>query len=138
MLSWMHSFDVVLCPTTFSPALLPENIVDRAYVPGKFGYTIAYNLARFPSSVLGAVGVATEEDHAGMPVSVQVVSAPNQEALALQVAALIQERVPNVSEMHPVLSPSTESESVVVGAEGVVQEDVAESDAELEVQAEIL
>jgi hypothetical protein len=143
MISWIGDFDVVLCPTTFSPALLPENVVDREYVPGKFGYTIAYNLARFPAAVVGAVGVATEEEYEGLPVSVQVVSAPSQESLALQVATLIQEGVPNVGLMRPsLLVDQVHEEPVEVGehVEEVKVEVEAGEQAEevVEVEATIL
>ena len=81
LLTWLQSYDVILCPTNAFPAPALANPV-----PGAAGYTSIYNLTGWPAVVVRA-GTAPAE---GLPIGVQVIAQPWREDVALAVAAKIE------------------------------------------------
>ena len=79
-LSWMEDrYDIMLCPAHATPAV-PHEEMER------FRYTYPYNLLGWPAGV-----VRCGSDPEGMPIGVQVVGRPWQEAAVLAVAGVLEE-----------------------------------------------
>lgn len=80
MLSYMRSYDVILCPVDRHPAPL-----HHADDPERFSYTLAYSLTGWPCAVVRA-GTSPEN----LPIGVQVVARPWREDVALAVAQFLE------------------------------------------------
>ena len=80
MLAFMEHFDLLLCPTSASPALPHEDEQGP-----DFSYTQAFNLAGWPAVVVPA-GSSPE----GLPIGVQIVAHPWREDVALAAAARVE------------------------------------------------
>ena len=91
MLSFMASYDVILCPVEPIPAQrhgwrsLPDTTETAERVNKGWSYTYAYNLVGWPAAV---VRVGTTQG--GMPIGVQIVARPWREDVALAVAQHIE------------------------------------------------
>jgi amidase len=83
MLSFMESYDVILCPVCERPAM-PHDTVDDRHARD-ISYTLTYSLTGWPSVAVRA-GTSPE----GLPIGVQVVARPWREDVALAVAKHIE------------------------------------------------
>jgi amidase len=83
MLSFMESYDVILCPVCESPAVPHEATGTRN--ARDISYTLTYSLTGWPSVAVRA-GTSPE----GLPIGVQVVARPWREDVALTVAKHIE------------------------------------------------
>lgn len=83
MLSFMESYDVILCPVCESPAV-PQDATG-ARNARDISYTLTYSLTGWPCVVVRA-GASPE----GLPIGVQVVARPWREDVALAVAQQIE------------------------------------------------
>jgi amidase len=82
MVSFMESYDVILCPVNPFPAQPHGKTIRTAESFRKgLSHTYAYNLAGWPGAV---VRVGTAQD--GLPIGVQIVARPWCEDVALAVA----------------------------------------------------
>jgi amidase len=82
MISFMASYDVILCPVNPFPAQPHGKTVDTVENFRKgLSHTYAYNLVGWPGAVV-RVGTSPE----GLPIGVQIVAQPWREDLALAVA----------------------------------------------------
>ncbi|MGW8368936.1 MAG: amidase [Gammaproteobacteria bacterium] len=84
MLAFMRNFDLILAPV-HAYAALPHNLLNSADLRPAFSYTQAFNLTGWPSAV-----VRTGTTDRGLPVGIQIVAAPWQDPLTLEVAALLE------------------------------------------------
>jgi amidase len=80
MLTFLHQYDVILCPVCAFPAP-PHGSTLEADMRLGFSYTGAYNLTGWPGAVVRG---GTSPD--GLPIGVQVVARPWREDVALAVA----------------------------------------------------
>jgi amidase len=80
----MRNFDLILAPV-HAYAALPHNLLNSADLRPAFSYTQAFNLTGWPSAV-----VRTGTTDRGLPVGIQIVAAPWQDPLTLEVAALLE------------------------------------------------
>lgn len=80
MLSFMQSYEVILCPVDSRPAPLHGEPTE-----GLFNYTLPYSLAGWPCVVVRA-GKSTE----GLPIGVQIVARPWHEEVALAVGRCLE------------------------------------------------
>jgi amidase len=86
MLSFMESYDVILCPVYPFPARPHGKTAETAESFRKgLSHTYAYNLAGWPGAV---VRVGTTQE--GLPIGVQIVARPWREDVALAVAEHIE------------------------------------------------
>ena len=85
MLSFLQSYDVIVCPAHTHPAVPHGTTYDEEHLPG-FRYTGFYNLTGWPGAVVRG---GTSAD--GLPIGVQVVAAPWREDVALAVAQRIED-----------------------------------------------
>jgi amidase len=83
MLQFMQDFDAIICPVQASPAPPFSNAWKGG--PG-YSYTQTYSLTGWPSAVIRC---GTSSD--GMPIGVQVVSAPWREDISLAVAKRLEQ-----------------------------------------------
>lgn len=83
--TFMHDYDLILCPVCATPALEHGVSYDDGVFSG-FSYTIAFNLAGLPGAVVRG-GVSAE----GLPIGVQLVAKPWREDVALAAAVEIEE-----------------------------------------------
>jgi amidase len=83
MLSFMESYDVILCPVCERPAMPHDATGDRA--ARDVSYTLTYSLTGWPCVVVRA-GTSPE----GLPIGVQIVARPWREDVALAVAQHIE------------------------------------------------
>jgi amidase len=83
MLSFMESYDVILCPVNAFPAMNHGNEGAQDLRP--FSYTMAYSLTGCPGAVV-RVGTSPE----GLPIGVQIVARPWREDIVLAVARLLE------------------------------------------------
>lgn len=82
--------DVLLCPVA------PSGAVEHGEgkIAQRFNYSAAYNLAGWPAVVVGGVGLGSEGTiDERLPIGVQVVAPPHQDARALRVATLVERYV---------------------------------------------
>lgn len=96
LLSWMDSYDVILCPTGATPA----TALDRPETPGApvgGGYTQIYNITGWPAAVLRG-GMSPD----GLPIGVQIVGKPWRDDVVLAVARHL-EAQPGFGYRPPVL-----------------------------------
>ncbi len=84
-LSYLDHHDVVLCPPCATAAYPHGTTADAAEGFGRFSYTMAYNIAGWPGTVVRA---ATSSE--GLPIGVQVLAAPAREHVTLRVAQEIE------------------------------------------------
>ncbi|WP_221390992.1 amidase [Dyadobacter sp. NIV53] len=87
MLQWFQKYDVILCPTTDTPAPLIDEGVKDAVPSASAGYVGAYNTTGWPSTVVRCGG--TKE---GLPIGVQVVAHPWREDISLAAAQYLETR----------------------------------------------
>lgn len=80
MLSFMQSYDVIVCPVAAFPALPHGESFEDENRKG-MSYTSTYNITGWPGAVVRG-GTSPE----GLPIGVQVVTQPWREAVALAVA----------------------------------------------------
>jgi amidase len=85
MNAFMEDFDVILCPPAGEPAL---SIGDAERDGRVFAYTMPYNLTGWPAAV---VPVGRTSD--GLPIGVQIVCRAWDEALCLDVAEYLEEKL---------------------------------------------
>jgi amidase len=83
MLSFMESYDVILCPVNAMPAMNHGNEDGQDLRP--FSYTMTYNLTGWPGAVVRG-GTSPE----GLPIGVQIVARPWREDIVLAVARLLE------------------------------------------------
>jgi amidase len=85
MCTFLHKYDVILCPVYTQPAL-PHgaSTLDKNF--RGFSHTMAYNLTGWPAAVVRCGGSAN-----GLPIAVQVVARPFREDIALCVAKRLEE-----------------------------------------------
>jgi amidase len=84
MYGFLDSFDILLSPVSFSPAVPHGTSVADDIFPG-FSYTMAHNLTGWPAAV---VRCGTSRD--GLPIGVQIAAAPWREDIALAVAEYLE------------------------------------------------
>jgi amidase len=84
MLQFWRDYDVLLCPVNAHPAI-PHGITYQGANLMAYGYTMAFNLTGWPSTVVRC-GTSAE----GLPIGVQVVTPPWREDVSLRVAQLLQ------------------------------------------------
>ena len=86
MLSWMQSYDVLLCPVAGKPA----EVIDREKPPApgsmNWSYTGAFNSTGWPVVV---VRCGTSSD-GKLPIGIQIVAAPWREDICLAVASYLE------------------------------------------------
>lgn len=82
MLSFMESYDAILCPVCAFPGMVHGSTYDRLEA---FSYTMTYNLTGWPVAVVRA-GTSAE----GLPIGVQIAARPWREDVALAVAQCIE------------------------------------------------
>jgi amidase len=85
MLSFMHNYDVILCPASYCPAPPHEATGDDQFIT-VLSHAMPYGLTGWPAVVVRA-GSAQE----GLPVGVQIVAGPWREDIALAVARRLEE-----------------------------------------------
>jgi amidase len=85
MRSFLRDYDVILSPVAAFPALPHGKSIDAAVFPG-FSYTMTHNLTGWPAAV-----VRCGESKEGLPIGVQIATAPNREDIALSVARRLEE-----------------------------------------------
>lgn len=73
-------FDAILSPVAAFPALPHGQSIEDQVFPG-FSYTMAYNMTGWPAAV-----VRCGESEDGLPIGVQIATAPEREDIALTVA----------------------------------------------------
>ena len=78
MLAAMSEYDLIIAPVNAYTAIPHGTLAD--HYPG-FGYTMTYNLTGWPAAV---VRVGTGND--GLPIGIQIIAKPWQEAIVLAVA----------------------------------------------------
>ncbi len=83
MLSFMESYDVILCPVNALPAMHHGSEDGQDLRP--FSYTMTYNLTGWPGAVVRG-GTSPE----GLPIGVQIVARPWREDIVLAVAQLLE------------------------------------------------
>ena len=83
--SVLHDFDAILSPVAASPALLHGASIEDRNFRG-FSHTMAYNLTGWPAAV-----VRCGQSRSGLPIGVQIASAPWREDVALAVALRLEE-----------------------------------------------
>ena len=83
MLSFMESYDVILCPVNALPAMKHGSEDGEDLRP--FSYTMTYNLTGWPGAVVRG-GTSPE----GLPIGVQIVARPWREDIVLAVARLLE------------------------------------------------
>jgi amidase len=83
MLSFMESYDVILCPVNALPAM--NHRTEDAQDLRPFSYTMTYNLTGWPGAVVRG-GTSPE----GLPIGVQIVAPPWREDIVLAVAQLLE------------------------------------------------
>jgi amidase len=87
MLQWFQKYDLILCPTTDTPApVIDQGIQDAPPKPGA-GYVGAFNTTGWPVTVVRCGG--TKE---GLPIGVQVVAHPWREDVSLAAAQYLESR----------------------------------------------
>jgi amidase len=84
MLQFWRDYDVLLCPVNAHPAI-PHGTTYQGTNLMAYGYTMAFNLTGWPSTVVRC-GTSAE----GLPIGVQVVAPPWREDVSLRVAQLLQ------------------------------------------------
>ena len=84
MLSFMENYDAILCPVRPWPALRHGETITPEASPANL-YTSVFNTTGWPGAV---VRVGTSSD--GLPISVQVMSRPWREDVAVAVAAVLE------------------------------------------------
>jgi amidase len=84
MYGFLNSFDVLLSPVSFSPAVPHGTSTADNVFPG-FSYTMTHNLTGWPAAV---VRCGTSRD--GLPIGVQIAAAPWREDIALTVAEYLE------------------------------------------------
>jgi amidase len=85
MRSFLRDYDVILSPVAAFPALPHGKSIDGDVFPG-FSYTMTHNLTGWPAAV-----VRCGESKEGLPIGVQIATAPNREDIALSVARRLEE-----------------------------------------------
>jgi amidase len=85
MAAFFRRYDAIVCPVYPQPALPHGVSIQDANFRG-FSYTMAYNLAGLPGVV-----VRCGESSKGLPIAVQVVTAPWREDIALAIAARLEQ-----------------------------------------------
>jgi amidase len=85
MRSFLRDYDVVLSPVAAFPALPHGTLIAADVFPG-FSYTMTHNLTGWPAAV-----VRCGESKEGLPIGVQIATAPNREDIALTVARRLEE-----------------------------------------------
>jgi amidase len=82
---FLRDYDVILSPVAAFPALPHGKSVADDVFPG-FSYTMTHNLTGWPAAV-----VRCGESKEGLPIGVQIATAPNREDIALAVARRLEE-----------------------------------------------
>ncbi|MBZ5564767.1 MAG: amidase, partial [Acidobacteriia bacterium] len=82
MLTFVQSFDALLCPVCSFVGMVHGSTYDR--LPA-FSYTMTYNLTGWPAAVVRA-GTSPK----GLPIGVQIVAPPWREDVALAVASFLE------------------------------------------------
>ena len=82
MLTFMQSFDALLCPVSSFVGMVHGSTYDR--LPA-FSYTMTYNLTGWPAAVVRA-GTSPK----GLPIGVQIVAPPWRDDVALAVASFLE------------------------------------------------
>jgi amidase len=87
MLRWFQKYDVILCPTTATPAEeIDGGMKENGFKPGA-SYCGPYNTTGWPTTVVRCGG--TKE---GLPIGVQIVAHPWREDVSLAVAQYLETR----------------------------------------------
>jgi amidase len=81
---FLNEFDVLLSPVSFSPAVPHGTSIADDVFPG-YSYTMTHNLTGWPAAV-----VRCGESSDGLPIAVQVATAPWREDVALTVAEFLE------------------------------------------------
>jgi amidase len=84
MYGFLNHFDVLLSPVSFSPAIPHGTSIADHVFPG-FSYTMTHNLTGWPAAVVRC-GTSGE----GLPIGVQIATAPWREDIALAVAEYLE------------------------------------------------
>jgi amidase len=84
MFAFLHDFDAILSPVAAFPAVPHGHSTDDAIFPG-FSYTMTHNMTGWPAAVV-RFGTSPE----GLPIGVQIATAPWREDLALSIAASLE------------------------------------------------
>jgi amidase len=84
MHGFLNNFDVLLSPVSFSPAV-PHGTSTATNIFRGFSYTMTHNLTGWPAAV---VRCGTSRD--GLPIGVQIATAPWREDIALAVAEYLE------------------------------------------------
>lgn len=90
MLEWFQQYDVILCPTTSSPAVpIDQGLEEITWSRRKPGasYCGPYNTTGWPSTVVRCGGTKT-----GLPIGIQCVAHPWREDVSLAVAEYLESR----------------------------------------------
>ncbi|MEK6482424.1 amidase [Catalinimonas sp. 4WD22] len=90
MLEWFQQYDVILCPTTSSPAEpIDQGLEEISWTKRKPGasYCGPYNTTGWPSTVVRCGGTET-----GLPIGIQCVAHPWREDVSLAVAEYLESR----------------------------------------------
>lgn len=80
-----RDFDAILSPVAAFPALPHGKSIEHQVFPG-FSYTMTYNMTGWPAAV-----VRCGESGEGLPIGVQIATAPEREDIALTVARRLEE-----------------------------------------------
>ncbi len=84
MFGFLKQYDVILSPVAAFPAVPHGTSTDDSIFPG-FSYTMTYNMTGWPAAVI-RFGTSPE----GLPIGIQIATAPWREDLALSVAAALE------------------------------------------------
>jgi amidase len=84
MLSFMKQYDAILCPVNALTAV-PHGATSEPDALAGFSYTITYNLTGWPVTVVRA-GTSSQ----GLPIGVQIVTAPGREDISLAIAEFVE------------------------------------------------
>lgn len=87
MRAFLRDFDVILSPVAAFPAAAHGKSIDDAVFSG-FSYTMTHNLTGWPAAVVRC-GQSSE----GLPIGVQIATAPNREDIALTVARCLEQKL---------------------------------------------
>jgi amidase len=85
MHAFLRDFDVILSPVAAFPALPHGSSIQDSVFPG-FSYTMTHNMTGWPAAV-----VRCGESAEGLPIGVQIATAPWREDIALAVARRLEE-----------------------------------------------
>jgi amidase len=88
MFRFLQGFDAILSPVSASPAVPHGDSIRYDIFPG-YSYTMTHNLTGWP-----AAAVPAGQSNTGLPIGVQIATAPFREDLALRIALEIEAASP--------------------------------------------